>query len=292
MNLRLGCAIWAYKDWVGDLFPKGSRPADFLQLYSRRFTAVEGNTTFYSVPDAATVQRWVSQTPEGFQFCPKLPRQITHQGRLVPQMSALLSFVERMQGLGNRLGVLFAQLPPSYSPAELADLQAFLRVWPAEVKLAVELRHPGWFELEQANRLNALLADFGAGRVLLDTRPIYDCPDDPQLTSERRKPRLPLQPVTTAAFSIVRYISHPELAYNQTYLEFWATQVQQWLRQNQQVYFFVHCPVEQHSPRTARHFQQLLELVEPDLVPPLPWNLPCNLIEAAALPIATQLDLF
>ncbi|MBW4467580.1 MAG: DUF72 domain-containing protein [Pegethrix bostrychoides GSE-TBD4-15B] len=292
MSFRLGCAIWAYKDWVGDLFPKGSRPADFLQLYSRRFMTVEGNTTFYSVPDAATVQRWASQTPAGFQFCPKLPRQITHQGRLVPQLPALLSFVERMQGLGNRLGVLFAQLPPSYSPAELADLQAFLRAWttevPTEAKLAVELRHPGWFELEQANHLNALLADFGVGRVLLDTRPIYECPDDPQLTSERRKPRLPLQPVTTAAFSIVRYISHPELAYNQTYLEFWAMQVQQWLQQNQQVYFFVHCPVEQHSPHIARHFQQLLELVEPDLVPPLPWNL----IESAVLPVARQLDLF
>ncbi len=287
MNFWLGCAIWAYKDWVGELFPLGSRPADFLPLYSRRFTAVEGNTTFYSVPDAATVSRWASQTPPGFQFWPKLPRQITHQGPLVPQIPQLLSFVARMQGLGDRLGGLFAQLPPSYSPAEFADLEAFLRACPANVRLAVELRHLGWFEPEQAERVNALLANFGMGRVLLDSRPIYDCPDDPQLTSERRKPRLPLQPVITADFGVVRYISHPELAYNQTYLEGWAEQVQQWLAQNRQVYFFVHCPVEQHSPQIARQFQQLLENAAPELVPPLPWNL----IEASQ-PTATQLDLF
>jgi uncharacterized protein YecE (DUF72 family) len=43
----IGCAVWAYKDWVGELFPPGSKSADFLSLYSRRLTTVEGNTTFY-----------------------------------------------------------------------------------------------------------------------------------------------------------------------------------------------------------------------------------------------------
>ena len=290
MSIWLGCAIWAYKDWVGELFPPGSRPAEFLQLYSRRFPAVEGNTTFYSVPDAATVSRWAAQTPPGFQFCPKLPRQITHQGRLVPQLPELLSFLERMQGLGDRLGVLFAQLPPNYGPAEFEDLAAFLHACPSGVRLAVELRHLDWFQPAHAMRLNQLLSDLGMGRVLLDTRPIYDCPDDPQLTSERRKPRLPLQTVTTARFNFVRYISHPELSRNQPYLQVWAKQVLQWLQQGQQVYFFVHCPVEQHSPRIARQFQQLLEEQESAsvLVPPLPWNV----IEATSLPVATQLNLF
>ena len=46
-NFYIGCAVWGYKDWVGDQFPKGSKNADFLSLYSRRLTTVEGNTTFY-----------------------------------------------------------------------------------------------------------------------------------------------------------------------------------------------------------------------------------------------------
>jgi len=47
-NFYIGCAVWGYKDWLGDLFPPGSKAADFLALYSRRLTTVEGNTTFYA----------------------------------------------------------------------------------------------------------------------------------------------------------------------------------------------------------------------------------------------------
>jgi uncharacterized protein YecE (DUF72 family) len=271
MTFHLGCAIWAYKDWVGDLFPKGSRAADFLHLYSRRFVTVEGNTTFYSVPNEATVKRWATETPDGFEFCLKLPRDLTHQGQLADRVEGTQDFLRKMQGLGNRLGVLFAQLPPSYSPTQLPDLTTFLQAFPRhETRLALEVRHPDWFREPHTTILNDLLTELGVGRVLLDTRPIYECPDNPQLYSERKKPRVPLQPVFTADFTLVRYISHPQLELNQAFLEEWVGQVGQWLQQGKQVYFFVHCPVEVHSPRNARHFQQLLESqIE---VSPLPWD--------------------
>ncbi len=59
----LGCPLWAYKDWVGDLFPPGARASDFLRLYSRRLTTVEGNTTFYATPRPEMVARWAAETP-------------------------------------------------------------------------------------------------------------------------------------------------------------------------------------------------------------------------------------
>ncbi|HCF25834.1 MAG TPA: DUF72 domain-containing protein, partial [Cyanobacteria bacterium UBA11049] len=193
MNFRIGCAVWSYKGWVGDLYPPGSRPTDFLHLYSQRFTAVEGNTTFYAIPDFNTVERWVAQTSPGFKFCLKLPREITHQGLLEPYIPDALSFVEKIQGLGNRLGVIQAQLPPSYSPACLDDLINFLNALPrGEVQFAVEVRHIDWFQEPYAARLTTLLQQLGIGRVLLDSRPIYSGVDDPQLQSERKKPKLPL----------------------------------------------------------------------------------------------------
>ena len=66
MNFFLGCAIWAYKGWMGEFYPHGTRAGDFLHLYSRRFTTVEGNTTFYAVPKDETVTRWTNQIPPGF----------------------------------------------------------------------------------------------------------------------------------------------------------------------------------------------------------------------------------
>ncbi|WP_346290414.1 DUF72 domain-containing protein [Sphaerothrix gracilis] len=284
----IGCAVWAYKDWIGDFYPAGSRPGDLLQLYSQRLTAVEGNTTFYSVPSEAMVQRWAAETPASFRFCLKLPRLITHQGQLSPRLPEAIAFLKRVAPLGDRLGPCLAQLPPSYSPAALADLNSFIERWPhQQVPLAVEVRHRDWFQSSYQTQLNQLLANHRSGRALLDSRPIYDCiadgNRDPQLHSERRKPQVPLQPAVTADFSLIRYIGHPDLAYNQSYLQKWIPQLQQWLSQGTQIYFFVHCPIEAKSPAIARHFYQLLQ--QQGIVrQPLPWQ--------KISPSPTQLSLF
>ncbi|MBM0743339.1 DUF72 domain-containing protein [Phormidium sp. CLA17] len=279
-NFFIGCALWGYKDWVGELFPPGSQASNFLQLYSQRFTTVEGNTTFYSVPDAKTVARWAATTPEGFRFCPKLPKQVTHTGLLYPQLPQAQQFVEQMQGLctgtppanKTRLGPIFAQLPPSYSPDYFSDLQAFLTALVQEnAEFALEVRHQDWFKPPCAQRLTALLHRLGIGRVLLDTRPIYDVPDDPQLHSERKKPRVPVEFSVTASFSLIRYISHPNPETNLPFLQDWLTYIDQWLRQGTHIYLFVHCPLEARSPANARYFHHLLEQYGAP-IPPLPWN--------------------
>lgn len=287
MNFRLGLAIWGYKGWLGDLFPSGSRASEFLRLYGQRFRVVEGNTTFYSIPDSKTVARWAAETPAGFEFCLKLPKTLTHQGALAPAMPGVIQFLDQMQGLGDRLGPMFAQLPPGYGPDRFTDLEAFLTALPRDSqKFALEVRHLDWFREPYSSQLTALLNQLGVGRVLLDTRPIYDLPeaaDDPQVASERRKPRVPLQAEITAEFSLVRYISHPDLALNEGFLQQWAVQIDAWLSQGKRVYFFVHCPLEERSPTNARCFQQMLER-RGSPVPPLPWN---QLAQAS-----TQLSLF
>jgi uncharacterized protein YecE (DUF72 family) len=257
---------------VGELYPSGTRTTDFLHLYSRRFTTVEGNTTFYAVPNPETVTRWVTETPPGFEFCLKLPRDITHQKLLQPHIPEALAFLERMQPLSKRLGPMFAQLPPTYSPALLDDLQTFLEAWPRQdVPLALEVRHGDWFKEPHLSNLTELLTRLGVGRVLLDTRPVYSGEDDPQLTSERRKPQLPVQFSVTTNFTLIRFISHPRLSMNEQFMNEWVTQIKQWLKEGIKVYLFVHCPTEDMSPNNARYFQQLLEENGVE-VPPLPWN--------------------
>lgn len=273
MNFLIGCAVWAYKDWIGEFYPIGSRPGEFLHLYSRRFPTVEGNTTFYAVPSQKTVARWATETPENFKFCLKLPRDITHQGLLNPHSSAALAFWEKVKPLGKHLGPMFAQLPPSYTPKSLDDLSTFLTNWREKTNadLALEVRHLDWFQEPHATNLTTLLEELKIGRVLLDTRPIYSGDDDPQLTSERRKPKVPLQFVVTAPFILIRFISHPHLEINEPFLQEWAIQIQEWLKTGKQIYFFVHCPLEEKSPTNARYFQALLEKMGIE-IPPLPWN--------------------
>jgi uncharacterized protein YecE (DUF72 family) len=287
VDFSLGCAVWAYKGWVGDFYPAKSKPSEFLSLYSQRFTAVEGNTTFYVSPDRAAVSRWRSETPSGFKFCLKLPKQLTHNGLIAPSIPGAKIFIDSMAELGDRLGPMFAQLPPSYGPDLIDDLEVFLAAWSQNiVPLALEVRHPNWFVEPHASNLDRLLKHLDIGRVLLDSRPVYDShisTEDPQIHSQRRKPKLPLHLSVTGKFSLIRYISHPNLALNQTYLAAWAEQVVAWLAQGISIYFFVHCPQEERSPHNAYYFQQLLE--ERGVpVTNFPWQ--------AIAPTTTQLDLF
>lgn len=243
-----------------------------MQLYSQRFTTVECNATFYSIPSESTVDRWVQETPSGFEFCPKFPRSITHDGPLHLKIDAALNFIELMQRLGDRLGPMFAQLPPSYGPEQLSDLHTFLTaIQLCGSPLALEVRHPAWFHPPHAEKLAELLHTLQIGRVLLDSRPIYQGPDDPQRHSQRRKPNLPLQPMVTAPFSIIRYISHPTLSLNQQFMDDWVRDLSQWLAHQTRIYFFVHCPVEEHSPHNAQYFYRLLQQQQVP-VPPLPWD--------------------
>ncbi|HIK46554.1 MAG TPA: DUF72 domain-containing protein, partial [Leptolyngbyaceae cyanobacterium M65_K2018_010] len=125
-----GCAVWAYKDWVGEFYPRGSKARDFLRLYCDRMTAVEGNTTFYSRPDATTIERWANTMPPSFRFCPKLPQAFSHRGQLVPFIPEAHQFLQTLAPLKERLGPCFIQLPPIYGPEQWADLKEFLRQWP------------------------------------------------------------------------------------------------------------------------------------------------------------------
>lgn len=283
-EFRLGCAVWAHRGWLGNFYPSGSATKNFLRLYGDRLHAVEGNTTFYAVPTAETVQRWRDETPAEFRFCLKFPQTITHQGFLKARLDEAKAFIERVQLLGDRLGCIFAQLPPYYSPNYFDDLQVFLRALADfSVDFGVEVRHPDWFQDPHHTRLNQLLRQRNMTRVLLDTRPIYNCDGDPQVQSQRRKPELPLIPVTTNGKVMVRFISHPNRDLNQPYFEQWCQQIQQWYGAGLSIYFFMHCPIEDHSPGHARHFQTMLQQLNLP-IPPLPWQ--------AIAPTPEQLSLF
>lgn len=284
MTIYFGCAVWAYKGWAGDLYPAHVQQNELLARYVERLTAVEGNTTFYAVPDHDTIQRWADQMPPEFRFCPKLPKTVSHQGTLTPHIESAAAFLRALEPLGQRVGPVMLQLPPDYGPADLDDLTRFVaHVAPlTPARLAIEVRHPAWWHERHAERLDTLIDAHGAARVLLDTRPIYDGPQSDLLIQERQKPQVPLTPTLHNHLTIIRYIGHPEPACNDAYLDQWAERADAWLDQGATVYFFAHCPVEERSPGYAKRMHRLLTARRPTL-PPLPWD---------TLPPPPQLSLF
>lgn len=280
MSLYLGCPVWSFKGWVGVFYPPGTRSSDYLREYALRLNTIEGNTTFYATPARDTMQRWVEQTPDTFRFCPKLPRAVSHTGRLEPQIERTHQFIDSMSQLGIRLGPMFLQLPPSYSPSNNDDLARFLSIWPASRQLAVEVRHLDWFEDPHNERLNVELIRREMARVVIDTRPIRSLHGDRllegtvyqrMLDSRLRKPDVPVQLDQIGPFTFLRYIGHPLLEENLPFLEEWASCLAARLVGGSDCYVFCHCPDESIDPWLCRQLHHLVNTLIP--LPSLPWDL-------------------
>ena len=277
--LYLGCPIWSFKGWVGNFYPKGTKPADFLREYARRLTTIEGNTTFYAVPSKQTIENWISNTPETFRFCPKVPKAISHEGKLTDNIDRAHAFVDVMRQLDTRLGPMFLQLPPRFSPKLLGELEAFLSAWASDVRLAVEVRHLDWFESPHDEEIDQLLTEHNVARVTIDTRPIRSLQGDLSLAgssyeslleARERKPDVPVVPKRTSDFVFVRYIGHPEMEINRPLLEEWGKYFSSQMKTGADVFMFCHTPDNLIAPYLCRELHQR---VAKDVdIPPLPWD--------------------
>jgi len=279
MSLYLGCPIWSFKGWVGNFYPKGTKTSDFLREYARRLTTIEGNTTFYAVPAPKTVESWLGHTPGTFRFCPKIPKAISHNGKLADYVGRALEFVHVLRPLASRLGPMFLQLPPSYSPKLITDLATFLNEFPQEVRLGVEVRHLGWFDAPHRDSLNQLLASHNMARVVIDTRPIRSLEGDAILAgstyeslleARERKPDVPVFSERTGDFVFLRFIGHPNLEPNLEYISEWVEHLVPQMEQGVDAFIFCHSPDNLIAPQLCREFHR--RIAARIKIPPLPWD--------------------
>ena len=277
MTLYIGCAIWGHKTWVGNWLPATTQPRDMLAEYSQRLSMVEINATFYGLPEQTTIERWRDQTPTTFRFCPKVPRIISHAPRLADTTIDTAHFIKRIQQLDSRLGTVFLQLSPRFSPHQKADLIYWLDQWPTHVPLAVEVRHPAWYTDHAAEELNHLLAQRSIGRVIVDSRPIFTASSTAEhplvKNAQRKKPLVPLHLGNLPAkWILVRFMGHLDPQINTPFLQAWAAQLYTWLQQGQTIFFAMHCPDEDLSPDMCYELARYIE--EKGFHNPLPYNNP------------------
>lgn len=158
----IGCAGWSVPSTVNQYFPiEGSH----LERYASVFPAVEINSSFYRPHRPATYARWRDSVPADFRFSVKIPKAITHERRLMHADEALAAFLAEAGQLGDKLGCLLLQLPPSlrYDGVVVQDFLARLRSLTA-VPVACEARHATWFTQQAAD----MLREFDASQVIAD----------------------------------------------------------------------------------------------------------------------------
>jgi uncharacterized protein YecE (DUF72 family) len=257
--------VWACEKWLGALFTRHAKRDEWLKQYSRVFSSVEVNSTFYGLPSLDTIKRWIDSVDDDFRFVVKFPRTISHEKRLLDadsETQAFLAVVGVMHAAGC-LGSAFLQLPPGFSGHHLEDLENYLRNLPSTYSYAVELRHQDFFDegkTEQA--LNRLLAEHQIDRVILDSRPLFSAPPEDiyERESQSRKPRMPVHLALTGNRPILRLIGRNDIRRVKPWIHEWSLMLAKWMHSDLIPFVFTHTPDERYAPSLARSFHTELRV--------------------------------
>lgn len=259
MRLHVGCAMWTLASWQGRFLPHPLPPAERLRAYATWCNAVEGNTTFYATPAAATVESWARQTAPDFRFVVKLPKVITHERRLGGEEAAAeaRSFLEVIGPLERRVHAVWVQLPGSFGPADLGTLAGFLRRLPRTHRYAVEVRHRAFFADPRAERqLETVLGRAHAEWIPFDTTAFFERPptSDAERDAWTKKPRLPRRAHALTDRPIVRYLGRDDTERTVAGWLPWIDTVVGWLREGRSPTVFIHTPDNAAALPLARRF--------------------------------------
>src|SRR5438445_609125 len=110
VKLYVGCTQWGNKNWIGKIYPRGTKNKEFLAHYVKQFNSIELNALFYNLQPPAVIERWASLADPDFRFCPKFSNTITHTLQLKNTQRDTDLFIAHMQSFGAKLGYSFLQL--------------------------------------------------------------------------------------------------------------------------------------------------------------------------------------
>jgi uncharacterized protein YecE (DUF72 family) len=169
MEWHIGTIGFSYGDWQKVFYPDECKPSEYLSAYATAFNALELDTTFHAIPPAERVQKWADAVPDGFTFCVKTPKQITHDAPIAFGSGAMKHFLRTLRPMqqADKLGPILIQFSPLFPATEFANLEAFLKDLPTDFRYAVEFRNSSWenqrtHDLLKHYRCGSVAGDYGA----------------------------------------------------------------------------------------------------------------------------------
>ncbi len=267
----IGLPEWRHPNW----YAEGKNPKEPLKTYAQHFSSVEGNTTFYALPNNEQIQTWDQAVPDSFRFCFKFPKAVTHDAMLKHCSKEVGEYIDRLAALNGKLGILWLQMSSAFQPEQLPALKRFLENLPEGFTYGIEVRHPGFFNKDAIEKqFNQLLMEHRVNRVMFDTRILFanPAPDEASKRALIEKPRLPMHVVATGDYPMLRFMSPMDMSRSETALDQWANKTTQWIDEGKTPYLFFHTPDKAPVPRLAQRFSEKIAALRPDISPITLWE--------------------
>jgi uncharacterized protein YecE (DUF72 family) len=253
----IGCAKWGRKDWIGKLYPKGTKEKDFLRYYATQFNSIEFNGFFYNIHSREQVEKWVSMVPDGFLFCPKFIQSITHLRRLMNAQAEVDAFLNVVSAFGDHLGPLFLMPHPQMNLKNRDTIGEFMDGLPHDLPVFLELRHEDWYKDKSGYdpELYEYLRTHQRGTVITDAAGRRDC--------------VHMHLSTPDCF--IRFVGNGLHPTDYTRIDEWVQRLKVWISEGlRSCYFFMHQHDELHSPELIRYFiEQMNRQCGTDITPPV-----------------------
>lgn len=231
-KIFVGCGKWGIPEWVGPLYPEGTREKDYLSQYVQKFNSIELNGTFYRL-SRSSLEKWAEEASgHDFQYCPKWSQRISHFKRLDDVEENTQYFIDSVALLGDHLGCSFMTLPPNFGPKHIQRVKDFINLIPEKYPAQIEFRHKDWFEESTFKQLVSALKERQLGAVITDVAlrrdVLHMC-----LTTE------------TAFVRFNGYALHPT---DFQRLDSWVDRLERWINKGvAKIYFFMHQQNEEHT---------------------------------------------
>ncbi|WP_102347764.1 DUF72 domain-containing protein [Bacillus sp. Marseille-P3661] len=195
--IYIGLTGWGDHD---SLFPNGIKQKDKLAEYSSHFIVVEVDTSFYAIPPVRNAEKWIRETPDGFQFVVKAYQGMTKHLRKDhnPYNTSKEMFQIFKDSLdpyrkSEKLAAVLFQFPPWFDcRKENVAYIRYCKEMMADIPVALEFRHRSWFSTEYREGTLTFMKQEGW---------IHSIADEPQVGEGS----VPLVPVATDSdITIVR----------------------------------------------------------------------------------------
>jgi uncharacterized protein YecE (DUF72 family) len=245
-HVYIGATGWGMKEWVGTYYPKGTKATDYLLAYGKQFNSIELNTTHYRIPSTKDIQKWKNDTPPNFRFAPKLLQSVSHERNLGLSNNLTQQFCDAIEGLEEKLGVCFMQLPPYFGTQNMPILERFLKQFPKNIPLAIEIRNVDIFN-NKKNTLKYL-------EVLQQNNTFTTITD----VAGRRDV---LHQGVTGKTVVIRFVGNNLHSTDYTRIDAWVLKLKEWFDLGlHEVYFFIHEPNNIDVPILVKYFADKIQV--------------------------------